>query len=44
MNDATSLQTTHAKSGHETTDVSSRGIILFIAIMAIVIVAITGIL
>jgi hypothetical protein len=44
MNDATSLQAAHAQPGHETTDVSSRGIIVFIVSMAIAIVAITGIL
>jgi hypothetical protein len=44
MNDSTSLQTAHAQPGHETSDVSSRGIILFIAVMAIAIVAVTGVL
>ena len=44
MNDSTSLQSAHAQPGHEASDVSPRGIILFIVIMAITIVVITGIL
>jgi hypothetical protein len=44
MNDSTALQNAPAHAGHEHSDVSARGILLFIGILAVFLIASSGLL